>query len=341
MVKRVSLKDIADKVGVSTALVSYVINGQEKEKRVGAEVVKKIKAAAEELNYMPNQIARSLRKGTTKTIGLIVADIANPFFGLLARYIEDEAEKFGYNVIFCSSDEDCSKSASLIETLLNRQVDGFIIVPAEGCDKQIERLKQNDIPLVLVDRYFPGIATNYVVLDNYQATYDAISHLINNGFFNISMVAYKTQLFHMKERIRGYSESIQNHLPKSKINLKEVPYCDNIEITRIMNELLKAKNKPDAIVFATNALTMGGLYYIQENGIKVPEELAIIGFDGTEAFDFFYAPLSYIQQPLEEMGKESVRILVEQINGSEKTVRIELKHKLIQRLSSKTISTNA
>ena len=110
MQRRVSMKDIADKVGVSIALVSYVLNGQEKEKRVGAEVVKKIREAAKELNYQPNQIARSLRTKTTKTIGLVVADIANPFFGQLARIIENEANNFGYTVIFGSSDEDESVS---------------------------------------------------------------------------------------------------------------------------------------------------------------------------------------------------------------------------------------
>ena len=176
--KRVSLKDIAKRVGVSTALVSYVMNGKGKGNRVSDELAKKIKQVAEELNYQPNEIARSLRNGSTKTIGLIVADIANPFFGQLARYIENEAIKFGYTVIIGSSDEEVEKSELLINTFINRQVDGFIIAPAEGTVEQINTILKKNIPLILLDRYFPEIDTNYVILNNYQSTYDATLHIL-------------------------------------------------------------------------------------------------------------------------------------------------------------------
>ena len=162
MAKRVSIKDIANKVGVSTALVSYVLNGLEKEKRIGPEVVKKIHEAVKELNYQPNQIARSLRKGSTSTIGLIVADISNPFFGQLARVVENEAAQFGYAVVFGSSDENAANSAILIKTLVNRQVDGLILAPPEGSAEQIKYLMNQGIPFVLVDRYLPDISTNRV-----------------------------------------------------------------------------------------------------------------------------------------------------------------------------------
>jgi len=335
MPKKISLKDIAEKVGVSTALVSYVMNGQEKEKRVGKEVVKKIRDAALELNYQPNQIARSLRRGSTKTIGLIVADIANPFFGNLARVIEDEANKLGYTVIFGSSDEENSKLASLIDILINRQVDGFIIVPAEGTEPQIKSLQEKRIPLVLTDRYFREVTTNYVVLDNFGASFDAISHLIENGHRKIGMIAYKSTLIHMQERIRGYVEAMKaNHLG-DEIRIEEISYnLVRSDVEKAMNKLTKGEKKIDAIFFATNALTISGLYCIKKLGIKIPEVLAIIGFDGNEAFDFFYTPLTYIEQPVEEMGKEAVRILVEQIDSSNKIDYIKLRYKLINRQSS-------
>src|SRR5690554_2178605 len=188
MAKKVSMKDIANKVGVSTALVSYVLNGLEKEKRVGTEVVKKIHNAARELKYKPNQIARSLRKGSTNTIGLIVADISNSFFAQLARVIEDEAARSGYTVVFGSSDENSEKSATLIDTLLNRQVDGLIITPSEGSAEQIKTLIQGDIPVVLIDRYLPDLTTNRVVLDNYMATYDATECFVSKGYKKIVMI---------------------------------------------------------------------------------------------------------------------------------------------------------
>jgi LacI family transcriptional regulator len=335
MAKRIALKDIAEKVGVSIALVSYVMNGLEKEKRVGADVVERIKKAALELNYKPNRIAQSLRTGSTKTIGLIVADIANPFFGNLARVIEDEASRYGYTVIFGSSDEDFSKSASLIDILLNRQVDGFIIVPAEGTEIQIKALNEKGIPLVLTDRYFPDLPTNYVVLDNYDATFDAVLHLVGNGFKRIGMVAYRSDLIHMQERIRGYSEAILGNKPAGSLHIEVVNYENiNSETDNAIEKLTSGGNGVDALIFATNAITISGLYSIKEKRLKVPEELGIVGFDGNAAFDFFSSPLSYIEQPTEEMGKEAVRILIEQINGSVEIVQIKLNHALIKRESS-------
>jgi len=335
MSKRVSLKDIADQVGVSTALVSYVINGLEKEKRVGADVVVKIKKAAQELNYKPNRIAQSLRTGSTKTIGLIVADIANPFFGNLARVIEDEASKSGYTVIFGSSDEDSVKSDSLVDTLLNRQVDGFIIVPAEGTAPQIKMLQDSGVPLVLADRHFEDINSNYVVLDNFRASYEAISHLIKNGHRKIGIIVYKSSLLHMRERIRGYMEAMTDHQLQQEIRIEEVHY-DSVqnETRNCISDLILGEKKVDALLFATNALTISGLYCMKEFNLKVPEDLAIIGFDGNAAFDFFYTPLTYIEQPVDQIGKEAVRVLVSQINGSKQIEHIKLNHSLIQRQSS-------
>jgi len=332
MQKRVSLKDIANKVGVSIALVSYVMNGQEKEKRVGTEVVKKIKEAAEELNYQPNQIARSLRMKTTKTIGLIVADIANPFFGQLARIIENEANKLGYTVIFGSSDEDSLKSAALINTFLNRQVDGIIIVPAEGTGGQIQSLLKRKMPLVLVDRYFQEINASHIILDNYQATYDATIHHIENGFTNIAMVAHKSSLIHMKERIRGYKEAMTERKLSDFICVEEIRFDHyNEDIEKVFDEFEKHNKNITALVFATNTLSIYGLYCIQKRCLKVPETLAFIGFDGGDVFDLFNPPLSYVKQPLEEMGKESFRVLMDLMNGSSKISQIMLSPELIVR----------
>jgi LacI family transcriptional regulator len=334
MQKRVSLKDIASKVGVSIALVSYVMNGQEKEKRVGAEIVKKIRQAAEELNYQPNQIARSLRMGSTKTIGLIVADIANPFFAHLARIIENEANNFGFTVVFGSSDEDEFKSESLINTLLNRQVDGFIIVPTEGTSVQIRNLNRKKIPLVLVDRYFPDINASHIVLDNFQSTFDAVSHLKEKGYKQILMVAYKSSLIHMKERVRGYTEAMITFNMADNICVKEIRYDHSLkDMENMFNDLLIENKKVDAIIFATNALSVSGLYCAQKNNLIIPDDVAFIGFDGGDCFDLYQPPLTYVKQPLEEMGKEAFRILLDLINRSSKTSHIMLKSELIVRES--------
>jgi len=332
--KRVSLKDIATTVGVSTALVSYVMNGQEKEKRVGAEVVERIRKTAKELNYKPNQIARSLRKGSTKTIGLIVADIANPFFANLARVIEDEASKFGYTVIFGSSDEGVKKSSMLIETLIDRQVDGFIIIPAENTEEQINMLYVNKIPLILVDRFFPNIETNYVVLDNFEASFDAAKRLIIKGHTNIGMIAYPSTLIHMQERIRGYEDAMKLSNLSENIRIAQVRYGSvQADVDKFLHQFLNGIKKVDALFLATNAITIAALYGLMKYNVKVPDDLALIGFDGNEAFDFFYSPLTYVGQPLIEMGQEAVRLLIDQINGSTKIAHVKMRHELIIRHS--------
>jgi LacI family transcriptional regulator len=334
MQKRVSLKDIAKKVGVSIALVSYVLNGQEKEKRVGAEVVKKIRLAAEELNYQPNQIARSLRMKSTKTIGIIVADIANPFFSQLARIIENEASHFGYTVIFGSSDEDEIKSGVLINTLLNRQVDGFIIVPTEGTINQIRNLARKKIPIVLLDRYFPEINISHVVLDNYQASYDATMHLVKGGFKFISMIAYKTSLIHMRERIRGYSEAMESGGLSENINIAGIRFeHSQKDIESVFNDITSKKIKSDALVIATSPLSIASLFSIQKNCLRIPEDIAFFGFDGGECFDLYNPPLSFVKQPLEEMGKESFRILMDLMSGSSKIAQVMLSPELVIRNS--------
>lgn len=221
MKKKVSLRDIATKVGVSTALVSYVLNDK-KTGRIRAEVARKIKEIAEDLNYRPNQIAKSLKTKKTFTIGLVVADISNPFFSALARIIEDEADKKGYTVIFGSADENAAKSFKLINALMDRQVDGFIIAPAENGESNVTYLKDHDIPFVLIDRYFPGIESNWVALDNYMASFQAASHLIANGLKRPGLITYKTSLHTLNERKRGYEDALrENEIDFKKAGAKK------------------------------------------------------------------------------------------------------------------------
>ena len=335
MSKKISLKDIADQVGVSTALVSYVINGQEKEKRVGKKMANKIRQVAKELNYNPNQIARSLRKGSTKTIGLIVADISNPFFGNMARVVEDEADKYGYTVIFGSSDEDPQKSASLIESLVNRQVDGFIIAPVENTEDQIKTLIDRKIPVVLIDRFLKGVESNYVVLDNYGATFSAVELLLKKGYQKIGMLSYQSKLVHMEERVNGYKDSMTKAGLEDTICLGEIRYnCLKDDVKNVLDDYTSGQNKMEAIIFATNSLTIAGMYYFMDNNVNIPDDIAVIGFDGSAAFDFFYSPITYIEQPINKMGKKSVKQLLLHIEDENSVYKQEkLEHKLIERAS--------
>jgi LacI family transcriptional regulator len=337
--KKVSLKDIAQQAGVSIALVSYVLNNKEKESRVGKEMAAKIRQIAQELDYQPNQIAKSLKSGKTYTIGLIVADISNPFFATLARIIEDEAKKNHYTVIFGSSDEKADKAWDLIHVLINRQVDGFIMVPSEAAEEQVRYLKKQNIPLVLIDRYFPEIPSSYLAIDNFRAAYDACTRLIQTGHTRIGMMAYRTKLFHMQERIRGYQEALRDQgLPSDVNRLREARYSHvQDDVAALINELTAPEVASDALFFATNTLAINGLKHINRLRLRVPTDLAIVSFDEGEAFDFYYCPLTYVQQPVADMGKGAVQLLLEMMTNKNTSARsVLLDAQLIVRQSCGT-----
>ncbi|MGV8096805.1 MAG: LacI family DNA-binding transcriptional regulator [Mangrovibacterium sp.] len=325
---RVSLKDVAKKVGVSIALVSYVVNGKEAN-RVTPELAEKIRDAVRELNYQPNDIARSLKRGSSKTIGLIVSDVSVPFFGKMARIIQDEAEKYGYTMIFGNSDEKLTKFNPLIDIFLNRKVDGFIIVPIDNSKDKLNAILENRIPLVLIDRSVPGVNASHVVLDNFKATYDATNYLISQGCEKISMVAYKTSLSNMQDRIKGYSEAMKEAGLESNIHLAEIEYQSSFaEIEISLSRLIQESENPEAIIFLSSTLSIHGLNYVNKNNIRIPEDMYFFGFDGGYFFDLFQTPMAYIQQPLEEICREAVKLLVDLLTGSDKISHVKLNPKL-------------
>ncbi|QRQ99528.1 LacI family DNA-binding transcriptional regulator [Dyadobacter sandarakinus] len=339
--KKVSLKDIAQKAGVSTALVSYVLNGKEKETRVGETIARKIREIARELNYQPNHLAKSLRSGRTHTIGLIIADISNPFFANIARVVEDEAKQNGYTVIIGSCDENADKSWDLLNVLINRQVDGFIIVSCEGSENQVHYLKERSLPFVLLDRHFPDIQTDFVATNNFKASYDAGIHLIRGGYERVGLIAYKSEMYHMVERIRGYRHALADHrIDFNPSWLKEVKFeTMEQEVKVAIDEVLALDHRVEALIFATYGLAINGLKYINELRLKVPSDLAIVSFGQAEVFDLYYCPITYLRQPLEMLGKTSVEYLLKKLKNPEEGMKqILMEAKLIARDSSMTKS---
>jgi len=329
MKKNVSLKDIAEHVGVSTALVSYVLNNKLKD-RINKDVAAKIKKAAEDLNYRPNQIARSLKAQKTFTIGLIVADIANPFSSQIARIIEDEAKTYGYSVIFGSSDESAEKTNDLIKLLLDRQVDGLIIALPEHTEAQVHYLQKINVPFVLIDRYYPTIQTNSVSINNFNAAQKAIQHLIDNGHKRIGVVAYKTSLFHLNERISGAVDLLAENALIGEVGINSI----NQDVIASIDRFLSDPDPVDAIFFTSNLLTISGLKHINSLGIRIPDQIAVVGFDETDAFDLFYAPVSYVKQPLLDLGNESLKLLINTIENKDNIEVVELEAELVIRSSS-------
>ena len=192
-IRQVTIKDIAREAGVSPALVSFVMSNViagERVYRVSSETSKRVLAAAEQLNYKPNHSARALRSGKTGTIGVVVSDIANPFFSEIARYLEDHAYRYDYNVIFGSSDENPEKFRRVVSVLLNKGVDGLVLVPCAGSEETIREVAGSGVNVVLLDRDVPGLAVSSVVLDNREAARVIVGRLIENGSRRIDMVSY-------------------------------------------------------------------------------------------------------------------------------------------------------
>jgi len=341
--KKTSLNDIAQQLGVSKTLVSLVLNGKAREHRISAEVCKRVEKLAKELNYKPNQIAKGLRTGQTNTIGLMIADIANPFFGKLGREIEKEAASHGYRVIFCSSDENAENSREQIELLQQGQVDGFIIAPPAGSENQILSLKKNRTPFVLIDRHFPDIETNYIVVDNVQASYEAVTHLINKGYRKIACVTLNVHLNNMNQRVLGYKQAlIDNNIPVDEELIKMMPFShEKNDVVFAVKQLFEENNrKANAVFFATSKLGIMGIETIHSLGLTIPDDVAVVSFDDPDAYKISQPPISAIAQPLQEIGRESIKVLLALMNNNKANTEVQkivLKSKFIPRKSSDSL----
>lgn len=312
---QILLKDIAKALGVSSATVSLVLNGKEKEGRVSKELAEKIRQKAIDMNYKPNNLARSLRVGKTHTIGLIVADISNIFFSSLAFHIQEYAEQLGYAVIIANTNESDNKMEKMIDVLRSRQVDGFIIVPTENGEPIVEDIVKKKVPLVLLDRTFPNLPVNHVIIDNYQASRRAIQYLLGKGCKHPALFLYNTHLTHMQERKRGYVDEMKKAGLYDPELIKEVNYNNlKSDITVGIDNLIASDKQVDAVYFATNTISMIGVKHLMELNINIQKDVQVVCFDKSDAFDFINFRMPYIIQPIPEMGKYAVDLLVQQID---------------------------
>lgn len=338
-IKRHSIKDIASALNVSITTVSFVLNGKAKEKRISDEVAKKILDYAKKTNYKPNQLAQSLRTGKTNILVFMVEDISNLFFAKIARIIEDIAYKKGYKVLFCSNENNDEKSRELIQLFYERQVDGFIIIPSPGIKKQIQMLIDARIPVVLFDRFFPDLETNYVVINNREATYKGTMHLVENNFKKIGFITIDVAQNQMADRLKGYQLALKENSLEEHV--LKIPFYETGSKSGKKQFLKFIKDNPelDAVFFSTNYLTQVGLEVIQENFPEKLLDFGIITFDDNELFKLYTPSISAVAQPLEKIGKELMKIMLELLNpGSDKKElhQVVLNATLIVRDSSKT-----
>lgn len=320
--ERVSLKVIARELGVSTATVSLVLNGKNQNGRVSKDVSEKILAKAAELNYVPNSLAKGLKMGHSKSIGLIIADISNVFFGTLALHIQNFAEQMGYTVIIGNTNEDPEEMLKMITFLNSRQVDGLIITPTEGGEFMVKALLEKEKPLVLVDRTYSDIHVASVMINNFEISYCSTRQLLNRGCINPAFISYKQDQFHTNERKRGYLEAMQDAGLSVTDKIKEVSYQNLQEdMDGAIEELLQMSPKVDAIFFATNSISISGIRSLLKKGLLVQKDIQVMCFDESEAILLFPFRVPYVRQPIEEMAKHAIELLISQIERNEKPDR--------------------
>lgn len=320
MKKKLSIIDIAQKIGVSTTTVSFILNGKAKEKRISDSLTQRVLDLVKEVEYKPNHLAQSLRTGKTNIICLIVEDISNPFFASVARHIEEKAYKKGYKIVYCSTDNDVEKTRDLIQVFSQRQVDGYIITAPEGIEKDLSTLAGNHIPYILFDRFFKDLDSDYVIINNFESTCNAIKHLIENGFKKIAFFTVSSDQNQMHERLAGYEAAMHENSLSPRVF--KIDYNQD-SATETIAALLKKNADIDAVFFATNYLAIRGLEAINHLQLNIPGDIGVVAFDDHDIFKIYQPPITAIAQPIEEISQQLITILLNHLD--KKTTKTEVK----------------
>jgi LacI family transcriptional regulator len=327
-----TIREVAKQAGVSYATVSHVLN----ETRFVSEPTRaRVLAAMEALNYQPNTLARSLRKGETNTLGLILPDSANPFFAEIGRSIEDTAYRLGYSLILCNTERDTAREEHYVDVLSKKQVDGMIFVAAGDRVDSLNFLLGRDVPVILVDRDLPNIEVDAVLTDNQLGGYLATRHLIELGHRQIACIIGPSSITPGADRITGYCNALEEagiSCDKSLILSGDYHPNSGYELTC---ELLRLSTPPTAIFALNDLMAMGALRAAAELGCRVPQDLAVIGYDNIELASFTNPPLSTVAQDKTELGTQAIQILIERTEDKTRpTQRLVLPPRLIVRGST-------
>lgn len=320
----ITIKDVAAKARVSTTTVSHVINGT---RYVSEDLIERVNHAIRELKYQPNALARSLRNKETGTIGMVTPDNSNPFFAEIARHIEDACFAQGYSVILCNSDQDPQKEQAYIRLLLEKQVDGIVFVAAAARAQSLREITERSIPMVVVDRELPGINADFVMTDHRRGGRLATMHLIERGIerghTRIACIAGPSDVTPSWERVQGYRDALESAGLAYEESLIRRGNFQAPSGYSAMKELLtmSAEQLPTCVFACNDLMAIGAIRAISEVGLRVPEDVAVVGYDNISLSSFTNPPLTTVAQPHREMGRLAAELLLDRIN--DKAARIE------------------
>lgn len=333
-----TIYEIAEHVGVSPATVSRALSGKG---YVRTELRDKILQVAKEMDYHPNTLARSLITGQSFIIGLVLPDITNPFFPAVARGVEDVAHRHGYNVILCNTDGNARKEADYLGVLQSKQVDGVIFTTSQVATNHVRQLVDRGIPVVLADRRM-NVNCDFVVVDNIEGSYKAASHLVGLGHYAIGLITGPQRVTTGTERIEGYRRALRDHHVDVRDELIcEGDYRENSGY-RHTKQLLNLGRRPTAIFACNDLMAVGALAALEEEGIRVPEEVAVVGYDDIPFASVIRPRLTTVAQPKYEIGSIACEMLIERMKDRDKPKQeVVLKPNLIIRESSVILESSA
>lgn len=305
-----TMRDVAERAGVSVSTVSHVINNT---RAVSDESRQRVTQAMEELGYKPNALARSLRRRKTNTLGMIVPDSANPFFAEVARAIEDASFAQNYSVILCNSEGDLEKQQAYTDVLIENRVAGILFVAAGVSTELVNDLGRRRVPLVVVDREVPGVAVDTVLTNHAQGGRLATQHLIDLGHRRIACISGNSDVSPSAERVTGYRETLEKNdlFYDERLVVKgDFQYESGYEATR---HLLMMEKPPTAIFACNDLMAVGCISAARELGLRVPNDLSVVGFDDVRLASFTNPPLTTIVQPKVEIGTLATKMLLERL----------------------------
>jgi LacI family transcriptional regulator len=328
----VTIKDVAREAGVSVGTASQALRTSP---AVREETRRRVVAVAQRLRYQPSALARGLVTRRTHSIGLLISDIANPFFIWAVRAVEDVAQENGYNVILCNTDEDPAKETQYLRVLMEKRVDGIILATTAGSLQAVRDVRWRRIPLVLFDRELPRVPTDTVKVDSVLGGRLATEHLLSLGHTRIAIIHGPVVRSTGAERLQGYLDALRTAgVRHDPVLIREGNFKQDSgrDLTR---QLLDVSPPPTALFCTNNLMTVGALQTLQERGVRIPSDLSLVGYDDMEWWTLTHPPLTTVGQPVYDLGREAMRLLLGQIdaNRRQRPQRVILKPELLARES--------
>lgn len=307
-----TIKDVARDAGVSTASVSRVLSGQD---GVSAEMRERVLTVVRRLDYRPNALAKSLRVEATRTLGLVISNVKNPFFTDVARAVEDAAGEREYSVILGNADEDPEKERRYLDALLQRRVDGLIVSPARAESQLLSEVASSEMPLVFVDRSIEGLEAPVVRADGRRAVGELVEYLVGLGHERLAIISGPPEVVSGRERLEAFlSRAEAAGVPLGEEYVRFGNFRRESGATA-MEELLRLTDPPTVVFAANNLMALGALQSVKRAGLKIPEDVSLASFDDVTWFELLEPPVTAIAQPTRELGEAAARMLLEMIEG--------------------------